>query len=264
MEYFQDITKFLLTLSEQAAEIMLKHYSGAGIPMTMKEEMSPVTQADIEVNKLVITEVQKHYPDYEVLAEEESTETKNSSKLFVVDPIDGTHMFAIGSPLFVFSAAIVVDGESIAGILKNPLAKRTLLAEKGNGTYFVEENKRVSVSRRKDFRGALINAGWKEINLPKLVHARGGRTPQIYSVCEEASLIATGGFEAGIFTGPTAHDIAAAKIVIEEAGGKVTDLQGKEQRYDREINGAIMSNGFLHDELVKMAQEAGLKVQTSI
>lgn len=264
MEKFQDITKFLLTLSEKATEIMLEYYSGAGVPMTMKEEMSPVTEADIKINKVVIAEVKKHYPDYEVLGEEESTETNNSSKLFVVDPIDGTHMFGIGSPLFVFSAAVVIDGESIAGVLKNPLAKRTLLAEKGKGTYLVEENKRVSVSQKKNFERALINCGWKETNLSKLVHQKGGRTPQVYSVCEAASLIATGGFEGEVFTGPSAHDIAAAKIVVEEAGGKVTDLYGKEQRYDQEINGAIMSNGYLHDELVKMTREAGSKMQTSI
>lgn len=264
MDQFQDITKFLLTLSEKATEIMLKHYSGAGVRMTMKEEMSPVTEADVEINRAVIEEIKKHYPDYEVLAEEESTETKGASKLFVVDPIDGTHMFAIGSPLFVFSAAVVIDGESIAGILKNPLARRTLLAEKGKGAYLIEENKRMLVSQKKTFERALIKCGWKETNLPMLIHARGGRTPEIYAICEAASLIATGGFEGSVYTGPSAHDIAAAKIVIEEAGGKVTDLRGEEQRYDREINGAIMSNGYLHDELVKMTQEAGLKVQTSM
>ncbi len=264
MELFQDITKFLLTLSEEAAKIMLKHYSAKGIQVTMKGDMSPVTEADLEINKMTIEMVKKYYPDYEVLAEEESTEVENSSKLFVVDPIDGTHMFAIGSPLFVFSAAVVVNGESIAGVLKNPLARRTLLAEKGKGTYLIEENKRVSVSQKQNFEKALINCGWKETNLPKLVHARGGRTPQIYTVCEVASLIATGGFEGEVFTGPSAHDIAAAKIVVEEAGGKVTDLYGKEQRYDREINGAIISNGYLHDELVTMTREAGLEMQTSI
>ncbi len=264
MDQFQDITKFLLTLSEKATEIMLKHYSGGGIQMIMKSDMSPVTEADMEVNKMVIEEVKKHYPDYEVLAEEESTEIKDASKLFVVDPIDGTHMFAIGSPLFVFSAAVVIDGESIAGILANPLARRTLLAEKGKGTYLVEENKRVSVSQKKSFENTFIKCGWKETNLPKLVHARGGRTPEVYSICEAASLIATGGFEGTVFTGPSAHDIAAAKVVVEEAGGKVTDLLGKEQRYDQEINGAIMSNGHLHNELVSMTREAGLEVQTAV
>lgn len=261
MEAFQDITKFLLVLSEKASEIMLKHYSAAGVQAMIKKDRSPVTEADIEVNKMVITEIRLHYPEYEVLGEEESTDIKGASKLFVVDPIDGTRMFAIGCPLFVFSCAVVIDGKSIAGVLANPLAKRTLLAEKGKGTYLVEENRRMSVSEKKDFDRALINSGWDQTDLPRLIHARGGRTPVIFSVCEQASLIATGGFEGAVFTGSTAHDIAAAKIVVEEAGGKVTNLFGEEQRYDQPIKGAVLSNGYLHDELVKMVQEAGLKVR---
>lgn len=261
MENLQDITKFLLKLSEEASVIMLKYYSAAGVQAAMKKDMSPVTEADIEVNKMVITEVGLHYPEYEVLGEEESTEIKGASKLFVVDPIDGTLMFAIGCPLFVFSCAVVINGESIAGVLANPLARRTLLAEKGKGTYLVEEDKRTLVSQKKDFDRVLINGGgWKRTDLSKLIHARGGLTPEVFSVCEKASLIATGGFEGAVFTGSTAHDIAAAKIVVEEAGGKVTDLFGEEQRYDQPIKGAILSNGYLHDELVKMVQEAGLTV----
>lgn len=241
---------------------MLKHYSAAGVQAMIKKDRSPVTEADIEANKMVIAEIKLHYPEYEVLGEEESTETKGASKLFVVDPIDGTLMFAIGCPLFVFSCAVVIDGESIAVVLANPLAKRTLLAEKGRGTYLVEENRRMSVSPKKDFERALINGGgWRRTDLPKLIHVRGGFTPEVFSVCEKASLIATGGLQGAVFTGSTAHDIAAAKIVVEEAGGKVTDLLGEEQRYDQAIKGAILSNGYLHEELVKMVREAELKVR---
>lgn len=259
MENFQDITKFLLQLSQKASTIMLKHYSAGGIDKNIKDDNSPVTQADIEINDMVIYEVEKNYPDYQVLGEEKSTNTIGSKKLFVVDPLDGTHMFAIGAPLFLFSAAVVVDGESVAGILSNPLAKRTLLAEKNNGVYLVEENKKINVSSKKSFEGALINAGWKETNLPKLIHERGGRTPQVYAICEVASLVATGGFEGDVFTGVNAYDIAAAKVIVEEAGGKVTDLYGNEQRYDQDIKGAIISNGYLHAELVELAEKANLK-----
>src|SRR3989344_4518727 len=262
MENFQNITKFLLTLSKKAAEITLRHYSAGGIEAEIKGDMSPVTKADTEVNSMVISEVRKSYPDYGVMGEEESTEINGSKKFFVVDPIDGTLMFKIGCPLFVFSAAIVVYGESVSGILSNPLAKRTLLAEKNKGAYLVEENKRIHVSSKNSLEGALVNAGWKKTALSKLLHERGAKTPQVFAVCEVASLIATGGFEGGTYNGMHAHDMAATKIVIEEAGGKVTDLEGNEQKYDQKINGAVMSNGLLHEEIVKLAKEAGLKIET--
>lgn len=260
MENFQDITKFLLILSRKASEIMLKHYSAGGIYAGTKEDMSPVTKADTEINSIVIAEIKKNYPDYEIIGEEESTQTNGVKKLFVIDPLDGTLMFKIGSPLFAFSAAIVIDGEVVAGVLSNPLAKRTLLAEKHKGTYLVEENKRIYVSSKNIFEGALINAGWKETNLPKLLHERGARTPTLYAICEIASLVAVGGIEGSAYSGTYVYDIAAAKIIVEEAGGKVTDLYGNEQRYDQPINGAVISNGLLHDELLNLVKRAGLKV----
>ncbi|MEK6962809.1 MAG: inositol monophosphatase family protein [Nanoarchaeota archaeon] len=70
-----------------------------------------------------------------------------------------------------------------------------------------------------------------------------------------AALVATGQFEATVFPHYEAHDTAAVKVIVEEAGGKVTDLFGKEQRYDRDIRGHIVSNGFLHQKLVKLVRD---------
>jgi len=257
MEDFSESTKFLLSLSDRAEKIMLKHYSPGGIPADAKEDMSPVTQADYEVNDMVIEQVQEHYPEYGVLAEERSS-NETREKLFVVDPIDGTHMFAIGSPLFCFSAAVVIYGKPIAGVLSNPLAKRTLLAELNKGTYLVSEEKKVTVSDRMDLNGALISNGWRNTKVSKLLYAKGVQTLTFQPISEASSLVSTGGIDGQIFTGRNAHDVAATKIVVEEAGGKVTNIEGNEQRYDTDIKGALISNGHLHDELLVIVKEVGL------
>ena len=76
----------------------------------------------------------------------------------------------------------------------------------------------------------------------------------------KASLVAQGLMDAFIFPGRGAHDIAAEKLIIEEAGGKVTNLEGQEQRYDRAIRGAVVSNGSpIHDTLVRLLQEYGVE-----
>ena len=257
MEDFSESTKFLLSLSDRAEEIMLKHYSPGGIPADTKEDMSPVTQADYEVNDMVIEQVLEHYPEYGVLAEERSS-NETREKLFVVDPIDGTHMFAIGSPLFCFSAAIVIDGKPIAGVISNPLAKRTLLAELDKGTYLVSEEKKVTVSDRIDLDGALISNGWRNAKASQLLYAKGVQTETVYTITEASSLVSTGGIDGEIFMGRNAHDVAATKIVVEEAGGKVTNVEGNEQGYDTGINGALISNGHLHGELLSIVREAQL------
>ncbi|TSC68778.1 MAG: inositol monophosphatase [Parcubacteria group bacterium Gr01-1014_56] len=258
MEILSPLAHFLVALSEEASTIMLKYFSPLGVPAEKKADMSPVTKADTEINQMVIDRVKKSYPDYEVLGEEQSTDITKSNKLFVVDPVDGTHMFAIGAPMFCFSAAVVVDGVSVAGVLSNPLVKRTLVAEQGRGAYLVETNSKIKVSEKDTLDRAVINAGWSDARGVENLHTLGARTPEVYSICEAGSLVALGGFDGGIFTGSNAHDIAAIKIVVEEAGGTVTDINGNEQRYDREIKGALISNGMLHGRLVKIVKESGL------
>jgi myo-inositol-1(or 4)-monophosphatase len=265
MESFNDITKFLLTLSEKATEIMLKYYSpSGGVNATFKDaennDMSPVTKADIEINDMVITEVKTHYPDYEILGEEASTNNGTDKKLFVVDPVDGTYMFTIGCPLFVFSAAVVVNGESVSGIICNPLAKRTLIAEKGKGAYLAEENKKISVSKKSALKEAFINLAWKDVRMAEKIIEAGASPMQVYSIIEAAALVATSGFDGALFRFDSEVDIASAKVIVEEAGGKVTDIEGNEQMYDKKINGAIISNGVLHAELVSAAKEANITV----
>jgi fructose-1,6-bisphosphatase/inositol monophosphatase family enzyme len=169
-------------------------------------------------------------------------------------------MFTIGCPLFVFSTAIVIDGESVAGIIANPLAKRTLIAEKGKGAYVVEENKKIAVSTKNTLKESFINVPWKDIPTTGQLIEQGAAAMQVYSIIEAAALVATGGFDGAIFRFNSAVDIAAAKIIIEEAGGKVTDINGNEQRYDREINGAIVSNGSIQDDLVSVCQKSNLTI----
>jgi len=258
MESFSPIVKFLIELSEEANRIMLKYYSSAGISVESKQDMSPVTEADMEINRMVIARIKENYPDYEVLAEEISTNVGKSKNLFVIDPLDGTQMFAIGAPMFGFSAAVVCDGRSVAGVLSNPLAKRTLVAESGQGAYLLETATRIKVSDKGTLDKAFINTGWKDSRAAALLHSQGARTPVVYSVCESASLVALGGFDGAIFTGHFAHDIAAIKIIIEEVGGRVTDLNGNEQRYDRDVYGAIISNSNLYTKILEIVRESGI------
>lgn len=258
MENLSPITKFLAQLSNEANKIMLKHFSPAGIHAEIKEDMSPVTEADLEINRMVIEKIKENYPDYEVLAEEISTDTSKSNKLFVIDPLDGTQMFAIGAPMFGFSADVVKDGCSIAGVLSNPIVKRTLIAEKGKGAYLVETAEKIKVSEKDILDKAFINSGWKESRISSLLHESGARTPVVYSICEAASLVALGGFEGVVFTGHFPHDVAALKVVVEEAGGKVTDIHGNEQRYDQEVHGVIITNGKLHTKLLEIVKKSGV------
>ena len=122
----------------------------------------------------------------------------------------------------------------------------------------IETDTVVSVSDITDIAESMIETGWSQSHIASRIHEQGGRTPAVYAICEGSAVLATGGFDGIVFTGRKPWDMAAAKIIVEEAGGKVTDLLGGEQRYDQNIRGALLSNGHLHESILKMVSESNL------
>jgi fructose-1,6-bisphosphatase/inositol monophosphatase family enzyme len=212
---------------------------------------SVVTNIDLEVNKMLIERVKQNYIDYGVLGEELSYNIDNKN-LFVVDPIDGTFTYMLGLPDFCFSLALVKKGEPIGGIISDPILNLTLIAKKGQGTYYLEKNKRIKVDSSSILKQKLVHWDWSMNNIKVInnIIKNDAYLSPTYSISRVAQLIAMGKCVGCFFMGKGAHDIAAVKIIIEEAGGKVTDINGNEQKYDREINGALLSNRVLHRKLL--------------
>lgn len=253
MEEYLDFAK---SLALQAGEIMIKYFDN-DVSQREKADQSIVTIADEEINQMVIDKVETKYPDHSVFGEENSN-IKESKMIWSCDPIDGTFLFSKSIPCSVFSLALVEDGEPIIGVVYDFFLKKLYTASKGGGSYLNDKPIRVS-DKPLDYRAALDVEDWpnSEFNLgPKLELAEKEKKLDFYaigSVAYTCCLVARGSFEAVIFAGKKGKsvDIAAVKVIVEEAGGKVTDIEGNEQRYDGDINGAVVSNGIVHDELVR-------------
>jgi fructose-1,6-bisphosphatase/inositol monophosphatase family enzyme len=222
-----------------------------------------VTVADEEIHRFVIERVRETYPEHGVFGEEGS-ENAEREYLWLCDPIDGTDMFARGVPVAVFSLALVVDGDPIVGVIYDPFCDKLYSAVKGQGAFCNDQPIHVSDIKLGDKR-EIINQDvwWVEglIDDPMPVLGRlyevSNWPTSIGSVARAAVLVADGGFVATIFTycKGKVMDVAAGKVIVEEAGGKVTDVFGEDQRYDGDIRGAILSNGVVHDEIVEIFKE---------
>lgn len=252
--------QFAKDLARKAGAIIKKSFS-LGMKKEWKEDFSPVTATDKEINKVVIDEVAKYFPDHNVKGEEESNISNDSDYLWVCDPVDGTIPFSHGIPIFSFSLALVKNGESILGVIYDPILDRMFFAEKGKGAYL--NDKKINVDKEVENENSVLNiesfgrATYKLFGLPKIAEENNiGYTVRIPSIAYSMALVAAGEIVGSIFPNNTAHDIAAAKVIVEEAGGKVTDLFGNEQRYDQDIKGAIASNGKIHDYLVELVNNA--------
>jgi fructose-1,6-bisphosphatase/inositol monophosphatase family enzyme len=251
-----DYLEFAKRLALQAGDIMLQHFHD-DVEQHEKDDKTIVTVADEAINQLVIDEVERAYPEHSVFGEEASSD-KHSEFAWVCDPIDGTVPYSKGLPVSVFSLALVQDGVPIVGVVYDPFMKRLYSAIKGGGAFL--NDKPIKVSGIGLERHAIVNVEWwpeAEYDIDTLCHQLSLDTKayvlHLGTVIDAACYVAAGRYEACIFAGTNGKnvDIAAVKVIVEEAGGKVTDLFGNEQRYDGDIKGAVISNGKIHTDLVQ-------------
>ena len=244
---------FAKEMALDAGKIMKKYFNednGANY----KYDQTIVTKADTEINSLLIKRVKEEFPAHSVDGEEE--QFGKSEYVWVCDPVDGTAMYARHIPVAVFSLALVIDGVSTVGVVYDVFTDNLYSAIKGEGAY--RNGIKISVNNIEldDMRSVSNLDMWPEAeyNLYDSIKELGKKTyfVGLGSVIRACMCVANGDFNLAIFPG-TKHkncDIAAAKVIVEEAGGKVTDLFGNDQRYDESINGAVISNGLVHDEVV--------------
>lgn len=249
----QKYLKFAKDIAYKAGKIMIKYFKDNN-KASYKLDQTIVTKADTEINQYLIKRVKETFPTHSVDGEEE--QFGKSNYVWVCDPIDGTAMYARGIPVAVFSLALVIEGVPTIGVVYDPFTDSMYSAIKGKGAY--KNDKKISVNNIElnDKKSVANFDMWPkaDYNLYDSIKELGKKTyfVGVGSVIRACMCIATGDFNLAIFPGTTHKncDIAAAKVIVEASGGKVTDLFGNEQRYDRDINGAVISNGKVHDEVV--------------
>ncbi len=260
----KEYLEFAKKLAKEAEEIALKCFSFE-TENTWKGDGTPLTVADTEINDLVIKRINETYPSHSIYGEEKSDKKKNSKYILVCDPIDGTMAFSVGLPMFVFSIALVdqSNGQPILGLINDPVMKNMYWAYKGSGAY--RNDKKITVSKDITFENKYLltgatgkDVGFSSLPFHKLLNEKKSHVMKFPSFIYGAVQVANGKFLGGALYGKYAHDVAALKIITEEAGGKVTDLNGEERRYDEDGVGCIVSNGVLHGEILACVQAGKL------
>lgn len=249
----KEYLEFAKEIAIEAGKIMLKYFN-ADNETAYKIDKTIVTKADTEINEYLIRKVKETYPHHSVDGEEK--QFGDSEYVWVCDPIDGTAMYARHIPTFVFSLALVHNGESIVGLVYDAFMNNLYTAIKGEGAYLNGNKIHVNDVVLDDMRSVAhydMHPS-SEYNIFDVIKELGKKSyfVSIGSIIRASMCVASGDFNLAIF--PLRRhrncDIAAAKVIVEEAGGVVTDLFGNDQRYDEDINGAVISNGVIHDEVI--------------
>ena len=254
----QPYLDFAKGLAYEAGDIMREYFDPKAQRKQIKPDGSPVTIADLEINRLVIRRVAEQFPNDGVVGEEESTDVYGSDKhLWVCDPIDGTAAFTWGVPTAMFSLAMLVYGRPEIGVAYEPVTDRLYWAVRGHGAYVNGKPIRVNADSLATGTLAISSTMTDLYGNPyyQELYQRGVAMAPIYGTVFSAASIADGRLIGNITSSAKNHDIAAGQVIIDEAGGMITDLAGKPLDYTRPFKGFIISNGVVHDELLACVRQ---------
>jgi myo-inositol-1(or 4)-monophosphatase len=238
-----------------AGEIALRFYGG-DYKRWSKEGGSPVTEADLAVNTFLHDRLMAARPDYGWLSEESADDPARLTKarVFVIDPIDGTIAFLKNRPHFTICAAVVTDGRPGCGVVYNPASGELYAARSGGGAH--RNGTTIHVSARAELEGAsllgsrteLTEAPWPSLH----VQTRN-------SVAYRVVLVADGSADASVsLSCKRDWDLAAADIILSEAGGRLTDTAGATLIYNRATtlqSSLVAANPALHGEIISLLRQ---------
>jgi histidinol-phosphatase len=263
-----ELLAFALELASAADVITMRYYRGAELATQAKADASLVTRADLEVEAALRGRIAERYPDHAFLGEEDGLHGGPSATVrWIVDPIDGTHSYARGIPVWATLIACQVDGVLTVGVASAPALGTRWWAGRGLGTWraplsydtsggmeevWAGTAERVHVSAIARLEEAQLLYGSFRLTFD----AWDGRAVELLRAAWRTRsfsdfwgycLVAEGSAEAMIEAEISPWDIAAMLVIVEEAGGRLTDLDG---RPTIEAGHAIASNGALHEELL--------------
>lgn len=243
--------KTAIKAAKNAEKIILNYYSDE-IKFKLKKDQTPVTFADIEAERIIIKTIKSEFPDHSFLGEEKTEREVKSDYLWIIDPIDGTKNYTRKIPFFGTQIALMHKDELIIGVSNAPALKELMYAQKGKGAFF--NGKKVFTSKVGKIENAYISYGnllpLKNKKLlsnflkisSRVMHHRGFGDFWSYH------LLAQGKIDIVIEADVKIWDIAAIKVIVEEAGGKVTEINGNP--ISLKTSSILATNNILHEEVL--------------
>jgi len=240
-------------LAREAGALLMSYFGKVAIEY--KGDVDIVTAADRAAEELIVTSIRRQWPAHDLIGEEGSRTETGSDFRWYVDPLDGTTNFAHGFPVFCVSLGLAHKGERIAGVVYDPTRNEMFAAEKGGGAHLNGQPIRVSKTAR--LTGALVATGFPSRNRHKnpnihfyhQITLRSHGVRRAGSAALDLCSIAAGRYDAYWEFNLNAWDTSAGILIVQEAGGQVTNYQGGECKVeDRDV---LATNGLLHEEMMR-------------
>jgi myo-inositol-1(or 4)-monophosphatase len=255
--YSRMLRSTLLAATRAGAEEIMRFFQQSFAVHNKEGINNLVTEADHASEKAILSVIRKDFPDHQILAEESGKLIQDSVYKWIIDPIDGTVNFAQGIPLNCVSIALEHQGQIIMGAVYNPHLNEFFFAEKGQGSLL--NDKPIRVSSKTDTIKSCLVTGFpytyiNEPNGPLEVFERfvrkGVPVRRLGSAAIDLCWVACGRFDGFFEQKLEPWDSAAGYLIVEEAGGRVTDFTG--QAFSVYQHKVLATNGMIHEEMLQV------------
>lgn len=246
-----EIKNDLEQLLRKVGDIVAKGYEDKNKEVTYKRDANDLlTKYDIEANNIILKHLEKKYPEISIVSEESPEIIKKSDYSFIIDPIDGTRNFVRNIPIFFIGIGLVQNKKTLLSITHNPITKDLFYAIKNKGAFL--NNKQITVSDRSlelsDLNIRTLPDKQLEKQVVSKIIANAHQVKNNMCCHDEIAGIACDRYDGFISKGSSPWDYCHY-LLVEEAGGKVTDWNGK--KFDISKDNIIISNNIIHDELLE-------------
>jgi myo-inositol-1(or 4)-monophosphatase len=232
------------------------------LQVSLKGPANFVSAADTRAEDILHKELSHARPGYSFLFEERGAVAgADSTHRFIVDPLDGTTNFLHGIPLFAISIALERDGELVAGLIYNPASAEVFTAERGKGAYL--NDRRIRVAARTELDDCVVVTGIPHRGKPdhdvflremQAVMAASAGIRRTGAAALDLAWVAAGRFDGYWERSLRAWDLAAGIVILREAGGYVSDIDGKDRMLDK--GSVVAGNETIHRKLLKLVKTA--------
>ncbi|MCQ9330434.1 histidinol-phosphatase [Corynebacterium phoceense] len=249
-----------LQFADAADALTMERFEAENLVVESKPDLTPVSDADIACEKLLRERLAEVRPDDEVLGEEFGGEATFEGRQWVIDPIDGTKNFVRNVPVWATLIALLEDGKPVVGVVSAPALGRRWWAAKGTGAHkrvqvgTLDTTRLIAVSKVTNVADCSISnsslTGWADRGLRENFIALTDRAWRLHGFGDFFSycLVAEGAVDVAAEPEVSLWDLAALAILVEEAGGRFTSLNGVDGSHGGD---AVATNGLLHDSVVK-------------
>jgi myo-inositol-1(or 4)-monophosphatase len=248
-----------IAAAKEAGQIQKLHY-GRSHQVEYKGDINPVTEVDRLCEKAIVKIILDVFPNHDILTEESPFEKKGSSWKWIIDPIDGTTNYFHGFPCFCVSIGLEVEKEVRLGVVYNPLLDELFHAEKGEGAFL--NGKRIQVSRIDHLDRGFLSTGFPYdvrehtdfyLRYFRKFLSKSFAIRRPGSAALDLSYLAAGRFDGFWELKLHPWDVVAGSLMVTEAGGKMTDFQGRS--YNIYSEETLASNGLIHEEMLQAIRE---------